>query len=61
MMRYYLKWMPSKLESKEIKFSKEEFLHGDLLELHIERTIDSFSRLGAFQTYGNCLVSVKVQ
>ena len=42
-LTYYLKNIPQKLESKEIKLSKEELLSDKTLEMHIEKVINSLS------------------
>jgi hypothetical protein len=40
---YYLKWMPNKLEIREAKFSKDELLNEELIQLQIEKSINSLS------------------
>ncbi|WP_094603392.1 hypothetical protein SPSIL_014280 [Sporomusa silvacetica DSM 10669] len=40
---YYLKWMPNKLEFKEAKFSKDELLSEILINLQIEKSVNSLS------------------
>lgn len=39
----YFKWIPSKLDIKEVKFSKDEFLNDDLVNLQIDKSINSLS------------------
>lgn len=40
---YYLKWMPNKLDFREAKFSKNELLNDELVQLQIEKSINSLS------------------